>query len=155
MDMSQSLAEIARVLKTNAPLVIVLGRESNVLGASFKNGALIQQILRASGAFENINVYERVFTSRFGTKIYEDIFVAERARFSAVNLEDARAVGVSALRGARSIVSDKNRATLEAAIDRSGEVESSRLLTLSIPKLFTDSGQVQWKSFEPPLTATS
>jgi hypothetical protein len=156
MDMCQSLDEAARVLKTGAPLVVVLGRTSNVLGASFENGSLIGEILRLSGSFDEVTVDERVFTNRFGVAIYEDILIARRAKFVETSLADARAVGVASLRSALRNVSDKSRSALESAIEQAQDIELSPLLSLSLPSAFSaGSGELEWKSLDRRLTATN
>jgi hypothetical protein len=156
MDMTLGLSELARVLKADAPLVLVLGRESKVLGASFKNGSLIAEILSLSGSFEDIRAAERVFTNRFGDEIYEDIVIARRARFNPPNMEIARTVSVAALMNALSSVSDKNRSSLEDAIEQSKIVNPSPLLNITVPKIFTDDlRKREWKLFEPRRTAIS
>jgi DNA modification methylase len=136
LDMSQCLDEVARVLRTGAPLVIVLGRTSNVLGASFENGALIRQLLELSGAFDAVSAAERVFTNPFGARIYEDILIARRKRSGTTDLENARGVGLAALKIARESVPKKNLTTLDEAIAGAADVEPSPILSLSIPRAF-------------------
>jgi DNA modification methylase len=134
LDMAQSLNEIVRVLNNGAPLVIVLGRTSNVLGASFKNGAIIEALLAAGGAFAPAHRSERVFTNRFGVAIFEDIVISRRIGSSKISPSAAHEIGRQALILAQEDVPAKNRSSLEEAIANSSKVDPSPLLALSMPK---------------------
>jgi hypothetical protein len=137
MDMAQCIDEIARTMKLGSPLVITLGRTSNVLGVAFPNGALIRKLLEISGAFSEIDVAERVFTGRFGDRIYEDVLISRRTGTSHTNLEDARKLGLLALKGA-SKVPEKNRGDLTNAIDGASAVQPSPILNISVPPAFAE-----------------
>jgi hypothetical protein len=136
MDMVQCMNEMARVLKIGSPLVIVLGRTSNVLGAPIANGRIFSQLLSLSGSFGPVRTEERVFTNRFGARIFEDILITRKIRNASVNPEDAREIGVLALTTARNSVGEKNRETLEDAIKYAGDVLPSPFLALNFPKPF-------------------
>ena len=138
LDMSQCLDEVGRVMRTGAPLVIVLGRTSNVLGASFENGTLIKHLLPLSGAFSSIVSAERVFTNPYGARIYEDILIGHRERVGTTNIDDARNVGTLALTAARATVPAKNREALDEAIAAASDVRPSPILNVSIPTAFFD-----------------
>jgi DNA modification methylase len=139
LDMLQCLNEMARVLKPNSPVVIVLGRTSNVLGAPFANGRIFSQLLSLSGSFGPVRTEERVFTNRFGARIFEDILITHKLRNASVDLEDAREIGVLALTKARNEVMRKNRSDLEEAIKHAGDVRPSPLLKLDFPRPFSPS----------------
>ena len=115
-------------------LVIVLGRTSNVLGASFKNGAIIEALLAAGGAFAPAHRSERVFTNRFGVAIFEDIVISRRMGSSKISPSAAHEIGRQALILAQEDVPAKNRSSLEEAIANSSKVDPSPLLALSMPK---------------------
>jgi hypothetical protein len=136
LDMSQCIDETSRLMIPNAPLIIILGRTSNVLGASIPNGALIKRLIELSGAFGYIQNEERVFTNRFGERIYEDIFITYRKRSGDTNLDDARLIGREALLSIRNIVPAKNQVILDIAVERAKEVQPSPLLNINIPKVF-------------------
>jgi hypothetical protein len=136
LDMSQCIDEMARTLRIGAPLVIVLGRTSNVLGSSFQNGAMFSKLLALSSSFGPVQSAYRVFTNRFGEQIFEDILITHRERASNTDLEDAREVGVLALLGACSSVPLKNQAALDEARANANEVVPSPLLQLSVPPPF-------------------
>jgi hypothetical protein len=133
LDMSQCIDEMARILRLGAPLVIVLGRTSNVLGTSFKNGSLFSRLLALSNSFGSIQTAYRVFTNRFGEQIFEDILIAHKERSSQTELEDARDIGLLALRDSSNTVPERNRYALDEAISRAKEVMPSPLLQLSFP----------------------
>jgi len=138
LDMSACLDETSRLMRPNAPLVVVLGRTSNVLGTSIRNGFLIKELLELSDAFTPVQSAERVFTNRFGERIYEDILITYRQKKGNINLEEARLIGIAALSSAKKMkaVPPHNQETLEQAIERSQDVRPSPLLNISVPKNF-------------------
>jgi hypothetical protein len=136
LDMSKCIDEIARVLRVGAPLVIVLGRTSNVLGAAFKNGEIFSRLLALSNSFGSIQTAYRVFTNRFGEQIFEDILIAHKERSSQSELEDARDIGLLALRDSVNKVPERNRRALDEAISGVKEVTLSPLLQLTFPPQF-------------------
>lgn len=136
LDMAQALDEMSRVCKIGAPVVLVVGRESNVLGAAFRNADLLTRLMEHSKAFDIRQSVERVFTNRFGQRIYEDIIVARCAGHARIALDFARSVGTNALDAAMVLVPDKNRAALDAARVLSSKVQPSRLLSITQPNAF-------------------
>jgi hypothetical protein len=136
IDMQLALEETARVLKPDAPLVIVLGRTSNVLGCSFENGVIIKDLLQSDANFDEVWSAERVFTSRFGERIFEDILVARRVGRATSDPSLAREIGRKALLSAVSNVPDKNRAALMSAIDAAPDVQPSSRLEMDAPPQF-------------------
>ena len=136
LDMAQALDEMSRVCKIGAPVVLVIGRESNVLGAAFRNADLLTRLMEYSQAFDIRQSVERVFTNRFGQRIYEDIVVARCADHARIALDFARSVGTDALDAAMASVPDKNEAALGAARAMSSKVQPSRLLSITSPNAF-------------------
>jgi hypothetical protein len=136
LDMRLSLRETARVMRPNAPLIIVLGRTSNVLGASFRNGEIIRSLLKSSGCFGEAETAQRVFTNRFGERIFEDIFVCHRHAVCSLGDDDAREVGIAELERALPDVSGKNRLLLLDAIAVAPELKPSPTLNIAIPQIF-------------------
>lgn len=136
LDMAQALDEMSRVCKVGAPVVLVVGRESNVLGAAFRNADLLMRLMERSKAFDIRQSVERVFTNRFGQRIYEDIIVARCAGHARIALDFARSIGTDALDEAMALVPDKNRAALDAARVISSKVQPSRLLSITQPSAF-------------------
>lgn len=136
IDMQIAISEMARVMKSNAPLVIVLGRTSNVLKCSFENGTIVRKLLESSSSFDNIQCAERVFTSRYGGRIFEDVILAKRKTFSQPNISTARSIGCEALKLALTEVTDANRIALLSAIECSDKVLPSPTLKMEIPLQF-------------------
>jgi DNA modification methylase len=138
LDMTLFLDEMARVLKQDGKLILVLGRTSNVLGASFENGHLIKEIIEVTKNFQILQSAERMFINRFGGKIYEDIIVARRVGNITSMLATSQQIGFEALIRARETVPHKNIKLLEDAIIKTGYVLPSPLLNLTIPEIFKD-----------------
>lgn len=138
LDMHDCLVETARAMRPNAPLVIVLGRTSNVLGAAFENGAIVKELINRSGCFGQLHRQERVFTNRYGEQIFEDILITRRLVRMTRPLADMRAIGVEALKRATSSVPERNASTLAEALEAAEKVQPSPLLSLTCPPRFAD-----------------
>ena len=136
LDMAEVLREMARVMAHGAPLVMVVGRTSNVLGASFKNGVIAQKLMCASRSFGPVQCEQRSFINRFGERIFEDILITHKNGEPHGFLEDARCIGMEALGRAQVEVPEKNRAALLAAIDGAKGVRLSPRLHISVPASF-------------------
>ena len=137
LDIGKALEEMCRVLRDGAPIVVVVGRTSNVLGTPFSNSTLISELF-ASGGY-GVDTAERVFTNRYGAEIYEDILMTHKSGDCKISPHDARAIGATALVGARGGVPEKSRAVLEDAISQVGDVFPSPLLSLQLPSAFQPS----------------
>lgn len=136
MDMSQCLTELSRVMQPDAPLVIVLGRTSNVLGTPFENGTMIAELIDQSEAFDTVQCAERFFTNRYGEQIYEDILITRCIGFRNTSIEKARKIGLKSLKNAIAVVPEKNLATLENAIATASKIMPSPMLSISIPSYY-------------------
>jgi DNA modification methylase len=84
MDMEEAIRSFWEVLKPDATLILVLGRQSNVRNTAFYNGQLVMDIVNKMGGFEESKTLERQFTNKFGIDIKEDILVYRKAN----NLKD-------------------------------------------------------------------
>ncbi len=73
LDMLDALHEIHRLLSPNGRAIMVVGRESNVRGASFSNGILVATLAIGGAGFILDNLQERKFVNKFGETIHEDI----------------------------------------------------------------------------------
>jgi hypothetical protein len=73
LDMAAVLREVRRVLTSEGRAIFVVGRVSNVRGTPFYNGAIIASLATACAGLRLVCRQERVFTNRFGERIYEDI----------------------------------------------------------------------------------
>lgn len=126
IDIALFFGEAAQILRDGSPMTIVMGRESNVRGVSFKNGALVAAIASdgLGGVIESWN--ERSFLNRFGATIYEDVLtIIPKENSSSVLEEVGRSVGTEALRAALDYASEDRRADIENAIIASHTVEAS------------------------------
>lgn len=85
---------------------MVVGRQSRVRGVPFFNGEILAQIVTRLRLFRDRFRAERVFVSRFGQRVWEDVLILSgqgrmpppAAEVIAVGTQ----VGENALRGART-----------------------------------------------------
>src|SRR5207244_9860645 len=75
LDMLDVLKEMRRLLRPNGRAIIVVGRESNVRGLSFKNGKLVAAIALGGADFCLEARQWRKFRNNFCYIIYADIIV--------------------------------------------------------------------------------
>jgi SAM-dependent methyltransferase len=136
MDMALCINDLLRVLRPDATAIIVVGRSSKVLGATFLNSAIILELLELSGGVVGVQVAERYFTNRYGEKIFEDILIIRRADKTRIPEQQAREVGIKMLKAARRTVPSANRETLEQAIAMAAKVCVSPPLQLTVPAAF-------------------
>lgn len=126
IDISLFLIEAARVLKQGRPLTIVLGRESNVRGVSFKNGDLVAKIISDGNQGRIVQWNERWFMNRFGARICEDVItVVPYSRPKAIAAEVGRAVGRQALTNALSYAPQERHEEIEQALNAGLTVTNS------------------------------
>ena len=119
LDMAEAFVEWRRVLRHDGLAVIVIGRESNVRGVSFRNGELVADVARFAG-YQFEGRQERKFKNKFGEIIYEDILrlrkLSDAPRCPG---EQARGVAGSALQAAFDATPDDGvRADARSALDR-------------------------------------
>lgn len=122
IDMTRALQELARVLKSKARAVLIVGHESKVLGTSFYNADIIEQIAVGSGLFSVALRQKRAFTNRFGESIREDVLNLTRETNvldESLSCRVGRSVARACLDDALGRVPDGNRKLLTDAIDRS------------------------------------
>lgn len=112
LDMAQALDEIARVCKPGAPVVLVVGRESNVLGTYFHNSRLLMDLFNQSPSFELLQSNERVFKNRFGQNIYEDVLIARALNDRCIDLAFVHDMAAKALKEAIDRVPEKSKDAL-------------------------------------------
>lgn len=86
VDMELAIRSFWRALKSNAIMVLVVGRESNVRGVPFYNAQLVMEIIEGTGGFSEIKTLERQFTNKFGINIKEDILIATKSNDLSINL---------------------------------------------------------------------
>lgn len=126
IDMALFFVEAKRVLKPDASLTIVLGRESNVRGVAFPNGEIIGAIASEGLGWTLGSWRERKFMNRFGGTIYEDVLTLSPPSQSMNDVEPiGRSVGVEALRDALSTAPAERRQEIEDAIASAPNIHPS------------------------------
>jgi hypothetical protein len=82
LDIAETFQEIRRVCKSNARIIFVVGRQSSVRGTAFYNAQIVGEIATKCADLRLVIRQERVFTNRFGARIFEDIlhFVPNESR---------------------------------------------------------------------------
>lgn len=129
IDMSLSLVELARVCRSSARIVFVVGRESNVHKTAFYNGAILRRIAENIVGIRTTLQQERKFQNKFGKLIKEDIlhFLPDRERKHDRSriIEQARQIGQDVLLRSWNAVPKDRRVFLDDAITRANEVKPS------------------------------
>jgi hypothetical protein len=133
IDMSLALREMARVAKPNARLILVVGRESNILSTAFSNSELIYELAHGVHGFPLILKQQRVFKNKFGQMIYEDILHFSNDKLNHQMLADedmvesSRCVAVRALKEKMDVLDDtnKNYPLIRSAIESAPSVTAS------------------------------
>ena len=131
MDMALALAELSRVCRNDARILLILGRESSVHKTAFYNGRILERLATEALDFGIHLTQERVFVNRFGGKIYEDILHLSplpslRSRTSII--DDARCIGKDILLKAMDRSPRDRRHHLRDAIDRVDRINASPIL---------------------------
>lgn len=133
LDMAMVIDELARVCKVGAVIVMVVGRESNILGTSFLNSEIITKLFDESQAFSFVQKAERVFLNRFGQEIYEDILVLKSVGKTKILQDSARVIGVEALKAAVNNAPSGSIELLKLAVCAAHKVMASPQLELKKP----------------------
>ena len=121
LDMALALREMARVTRSGARLILVLGRESSVRGTRFFNGELVTEVAVQGVRLKIEKRQERVFRNRYGADIYEDILhfrSTDEIPDDDACLTAARRIAGQILSAARTIVPDTERSGLDDAVAR-------------------------------------
>jgi hypothetical protein len=118
-DMADALAELCRVCSEDARLIIVVGRESTVLGIPFQNSMIIRKLAEESGLFNCILVQERKFRNKFGTTIYEDLLHLVPAKEKVAKIRPtAERIAYNILKNALDKADKKTSHLLEEAVEK-------------------------------------
>jgi len=131
MDLSQTLAELKRLLGSDGTALFVVGRESRVRDVPFYNGRLLALTAVGEEAFRLERWQERRFTNRFGKDIYEDVITLV-PKGDARNVPTAkfgRSVGIRALTQALDNAEGEARENIQQALERADAIEPSPLST--------------------------
>ena len=133
IDMAFSMQEMSRICKPEARIILVVGKESNVLSTSFCNSQLIYDIANGIFGLPLILKQQRVFKNRYGQNIYEDILHFKNSheisdKLSAISIrEKSRQIAVDTLNSKidAGIVSQDLLPQFQSAIDRAGNIFES------------------------------
>jgi SAM-dependent methyltransferase len=132
LDMLDVLKEMRRLLRPNGRAIIVVGRESNVRGLSFKNGKLVAALALGGAAFHLESRQERQFKNKFGEIIYEDILhlIPDPTGILAGDVF-ARSVAMCSLLEASENANEEVRSEVVEARERASLVQKSPLFHIS------------------------
>lgn len=130
-DLGQTLSELARIMKHNALGVIVVGRESKVLGESFNNSEILEQLFVAHPSFTFISSTERVFMNKFGQSIYEDLIVFKKTDpYMILDTERTKQIGLNFLKEKLSHSKPENFELLSQAVSKGENSQPSPLFEI-------------------------
>ncbi|EJB8495363.1 hypothetical protein VXG46_000712 [Acinetobacter baumannii] len=128
LDMSLSLNEMERVLKLGSYIVLVVGRESKILGERFRNSEIILDLIKSHQSFKIVQTNYRSFNNKFGQNIIEDILIVKKvSKNFSVTLDIAREVGKKSLLQGLGTVDVKNKDLLLLALNSSDMIQPSDL----------------------------
>lgn len=135
IDMGMVLNELVRVTRDKAKIVMVVGRTSNVLGASFENSKIITDLAMYTKQLSLKSQAERVFKNMFGESIIEDILVFEKnsSQKHIIEKQSSINVGLDMLNFALNHVPEKNIILLQDAIKKGHSVMESQQLSINNP----------------------
>jgi len=133
IDMAFSIREMSRICKPEARIILVVGKESNVLSTSFCNSQLIYDIANGIFGLSLILKQQRVFKNRYGQNIYEDILHFRNGyeisdKLSALSIrEKSRQIAVDALKAKidAGIASEDLLSQFQSAVDHAGNILES------------------------------
>ncbi len=132
IDMALALAELRRVCTESARILLILGRESKVHKTAFYNSQIVERLASEVIGFRLHLKQERVFTNRFGQRIYEDILHLSPqpgySRSKQTIVEGARHLGREVLLEAVERTPSDRRHYLRDAIADVDRVEASPIL---------------------------
>ncbi|MEO8972158.1 MAG: DNA methyltransferase, partial [Ktedonobacteraceae bacterium] len=129
LDMLDVLREMKRLLRPDGRAIIVIGKESNVRGLSFKNGMLVAAIASGRAGFQLETRQERTFKNKFGEIICEDILHLVPGSSNMVDGENfARSVASWYLIEASKTGDEEARREALEAKERASTVQKSPLL---------------------------
>lgn len=139
-DMTMVFRDIVRASMDGAAIVMVVGRESRVMGVPFANSEILMSIGERIPQVAFVRIQERMFTNRYGQQITEDILTFKVNKKTWVQDEPnselfGRELGVTFL---EEQVSGAGESTslVRGAIDGAGSVFPS---AVAVPQAILDS----------------
>ncbi len=131
LDMLDVLVEMRRLLSSKGRAIVVVGRESNVRGTSFKNGILVAALALGGAGFHLEALQERKFTNKFGETIYEDILHLVPSFSNDIQTTDiARSIAIWSLDQA-NISDEQVKIEISDAKRRADTVQKSPIFDVS------------------------
>jgi SAM-dependent methyltransferase len=123
LDMQLVLTEVSRVLRRDGKLILVVGKESKVMGVPFANADILAAIAVESGLYRLERKQQRRFTNRFGVHIYEDVLTLVNCRPNVnTDLDLSRAIARYVLSNASA-----NNPVIQEVIDNIASIKPSAL----------------------------
>lgn len=130
-DLGQTLDELARIMKSDALGVMIVGRESKVLGESFNNSQILEELFKTHFSFTFISSTERVFMNKFGQAIYEDLIIFKKTKpYSQLNIKVSTKIGIGFLNTKLSASKPENFELLLQAISKGECLQPSPLFNM-------------------------
>ncbi|MBC6472909.1 MAG: hypothetical protein GDA48_08885 [Hormoscilla sp. GM102CHS1] len=130
--MAETLRELARVCRSEARVIFVVGRESQVMGVPFYNADIIERLAIESGMYKKVLRQKREFKNKFWKSIREDLLNFSNCDIVGEATEKlAREVAAEVLKMGRGLVPLKNREYLESAIERVPAISSTPKLDIN------------------------
>ena len=127
-DLGQTLDELARIMKHDAIGVMVVGRESKVLGESFNNSEILEKLLYLHPSFNFISSTERVFVNKFGQSIYEDLIIFRKtSSYEILDVRLSTEIGTTFLKRKLADSKIENQELLTQAVSKSESLQPSPL----------------------------
>ena len=133
LDMALALLEMARAVKNDGRLIVVIGRESSVQGIRFMNSALVAELAVEALGLSIERRQERVFQNRYGVRIYEDIAHirnGDRLPAKSAAMDAARRIARKTLLATAESVPLKEQAMISHAVERADAAAPSRMANL-------------------------
>ena len=115
LDMELTLKSFWGCLVNDGIVVIVIGRESNVMKTPFYNGEIVTDIAKNMGVFRDVQNFTRTFINRFGLDIKEDIIVLRKSPTSP-RISIARDVSLEHLKSSLRVAPEEAKDYIQDAM---------------------------------------
>ncbi len=133
IDIAEVFTEMSRILKQGSRILFIVGRESAVRKTQFFNGDIAVQLATACVGLKAQCRQERVFTNRFGNRIYEDILHFETKDQESRGSKSPSDIAHDVLVSATNRAPKDSRADLIAAIESVDNIEASPIYSPQHP----------------------
>ncbi len=127
-DMGDVLKELWRVCRSDARVILVVGRESTVSGVSWYNSSIIRKIAEESGYFKCVQIQERKFQNRFGKIIVEDLLHLEVLNNPSGDIRSsAKLVARDSFDAALKMARSEDAMNLESAKEKIAHIDGTNI----------------------------